>query len=264
MVSNGEMFMGRRSSFEEEYRPIEEKLVEIIARSEYQGQRFVKIVEKAEKAGISKPSVARHLNALVKKGILKKDGVYRLAMEAINWKHAQRSLFSILAMHVFDDLYERAGEGKIADEEFTRLFTTRIGALAMYTMLVGLGKVGKQPVEGGKWIEEAFGTLVQKDGWRSCLDRQLYGGVVKLKVPIRLGEPLTPEIVVNEETIYVRLPSAVHPGLAGRVLQELPEIPSGRLELLKGCLKKLYPTETALLEDALEKINNAVAASKKR
>ena len=196
--------------------------------------------------------------------ILKKDGAYKLSMEAINWKHAQRSLFSVLAMHLFDELYEGAGQGKLNDEEFTRLFTTRIGALAMYTMLVGLGKAEKHPEEGGRWIEEAFGTLVQKDGWRSCIDHQVFQGIVKLKSSIRLGEPLTPEITVKDDTIYVRPPSAIQPGLAGKVLKELPPIPDGRLDLLKGCLKKLYPSETQLLEDALNKINDAVSASKKR
>ena len=107
--------MGRRSSFEEEFRPIEEKLVEIVASSDYRGLRFVDIVRFAEKAGVSRPSVARHLNALVKKRVLRKDGVYRLAIEAINWEHAQRSLFSVLAMHLFDELYEKAGQGKVGD-----------------------------------------------------------------------------------------------------------------------------------------------------
>jgi hypothetical protein len=256
--------MGRRTSFEEEFRPIEEKLVEIVASSDYRGLRFGDIVRFAEKAGISRPSVARHLTALVKKGVLRKDGVYRLAMEAINWKHAQRSLFSVLAMHLFDEIYEKTGQGKVSDEEFTRVFTGRIGALAMYTMLVGFGKALKHPEEGGKWIEEAFGTLVQKDGWRSCLNRQIFRGVVQLKGAIRLGEPLAPEVLIEDETIFVRPPAAIQPGLAGRVLKELPEIPGGRLDLLKECLKNLYPTETALLEDALDKIDNAVSASKKR
>jgi DNA-binding Lrp family transcriptional regulator len=247
-----------------EFHPIEEKLVEIVARSDYWGMRFGDIVDLASKEGISRPTVARHLKILVKKGILKKDGAYKLAMEAVNWKHAQRSLFSVLAMHLFDEIYEKAGQGKLSDEEFTRLFTTRIGALAMYTMLVGLGKAEKHPEEGGKWIEEAFGTLVQKDGWRSCLNHQVFQGIVELKSSIRLGEPLTPEITVEDETIYVRLPLAIQPGLAGKVLKELPPIPGGRLDLLKGCLKKLYPSETRLLEDALNKINEAVATSKKR
>jgi DNA-binding Lrp family transcriptional regulator len=256
--------LGRKADLEEEFRPIEETLVEIVASSDYQGLRFSDIVHLAEKAGISRPSVGRHLSTLVDKGILKKDGVYKLAKEAINWKHAQRSLFSVLAMHLFDELYEKTGQGKLSDEEFTKLFTAKIGALAMYTMLVGLSKAEKHPEEGGKWIEEAFGTLVQKDGWRSCLNRQVFHGVVELKGVIRLGEPLTPEIVVDDETIYIRLPSAISPGMAGRVLKALPKIPSDRLDLLKGCLKNLYPSETTLLEEALNKIDDAVAVSKKR
>ena len=257
--------MGRRPEDEEEVRPFEEVLVEIVARSDYRGMRFGEIADLAKEEGISKASVARYLISSVNKGLLKKDGYsYKLATEAINCKHAQRSLFSVLAMHLFDELYEQTGQGKLSDEEFTRLFTTRIGALAMYTMLVGLSKAENHPEEGGKWIEEAFGTLIQKDGWRSCLDHQVFQGIVKLKSSIRLGQPLTPEIIVEDETIYLRPPSAIQPGLAGKVLKELPPIPNGRLDLLKGCLKKLYPSETELLEDALNKINDAVSASKKR
>src|SRR5665647_1331146 len=257
--------MGRRSDFEEEDLPFEEKLVEIVARSDYRGMRFGEITDLAKEEGISKASVARHLISLVKKGLLKKDdSSYKLAMEAVNYKHAQRSLFSVLAMHLFDELYEQTGQGKLSDEEFTKLFTTKIGALAMYTMLVGLSKAKMHSKEGGKWIEEAFGTLIQKDGWRSCLNHQIFKEIVKLTNSIRLGEPLTPEITVEDGTIYIRLPSAIQPGLAGKVLKELPPIPNGRLDLLKGCLKKLYPSETMLLEDALNKINDAVSASKKR
>jgi hypothetical protein len=131
-------------------------------------------------------------------------------------------------------------------------------------MLVGLSKANMHSKEGGKWIEETFGTLIQKDGWRSCLNHQVFKEIVKLTNSIRLGEPLTPEITVEDGTIYIRLPSAIQPGLAGKVLKELPPIPDGRLDLLKGCLKKLYPSETELLEDALNKINAAVSASKKR
>jgi hypothetical protein len=257
--------MGRRTEEEEGVRPFEEMLVEIIARSDYRGMRFGEIIDLAKEEGISKASVARHLRSSVNKGLLKKDGSsYKLATEAINNKHAQRSLFSVLAMHLFDQLFEQTGQGKLSDEEFTKLFTTKIGVLAMYTMLVGLSKAKNHSKEGGKWIEDAFGTLIQKDGWRSCLSHQVFKGIVELKNTIRLGEPLTPEITVEDGTIYIRLPSAIQPGLAGKVLKELPPIPDGRLNLLKGCLKKLYPSETELLEDALNKINDAVSASKKR
>lgn len=256
--------MGRRSDMEDEQRPIEDKLVEIVASSDFRGMRFGDIVHLAEKSGISRATVARRLDRLVKRGMIKKDGVYRLAMEAINSKHAQRSLFSVLAMHLFDDIFEKAGEGKLSDEEFTRVFTCRVGALAMYTLLVGLCKAGKHPEEGGRWIEEAFGTLIQKDGLRMCLNRQLFLKVVTLKSPIKLEEPLRHEIELGDETIYVRLPSAIQPGSAGRVLKELPIIPDDRLNLLRGCLKNLYPKETELLDNALNLINEAVAHSKRR
>lgn len=256
--------MGRRSDFENEFRPIEEKLVEIVASSDYRGIRFVDIVSLAEKARVSRRTVARCLNALVKNGVIKKDGAYHLTMEAINWKHAQRSLFSVLAMHLFDDIFEKTGRGEIRNEEFMRLFVDRVGVLALYTLLVGFGKAEKHPEEGGKWIEEAFGTLIQKDGWRACLNHQIFGGLVTLKSPIRLEQPLAPEIKLVDETIYVSLPSAIQPGLAGKVLKELPKIPDGRLDLLKDCLKSLYPKETELLDNILDVINKAAVQSRGR
>ena len=257
--------MGRRTKWEEERRPTDEKLVEIVSRADYRGVRFGDIVYFAGQEGISRAAVARHLDTLVDDGILKKDGGYKLAKESINWRHAQMSVFSILSMHLFDDVFERAGQRNITDEEFVKLFTSRVGVLALYTMLVGLEKASKNGSrEGGKWIEEAFGTLTQKDGWRSCLVRQVFGGVVKLKAPIRLGEPLMPEIIVEDDTIYVRPPSAIQTGFAGKVLGELPKIPEDRLDLLRTCLKKLYPSEIELLDDAVSKINMAVSTSKKR
>ena len=256
--------MGRRSDMENEERPIEEKLVEVVASSDFRGMKFGDIVELAGKVGISRATVARYLADLVKRNIIKKDDAYRLAMEALHWKHAQRSLFSILAMHLFDDVFEKAGQGKLSEEEFTTLFTRRVGVLAMYTMVIGLSKAQGHPEEGGKWIEEAFGTLIQKDGWRMCLNRQIFGGVVKLKRSIKLEQPLTPEIVVEDETIYVHPPSAIQPGLAGKVLKELQTIPNDRLNLLRSCLKNLYPKETEILDNALDIIEQAAAQSKRR
>ena len=163
--------MDRRSKFENEYHPTEEKIVEIVARSDYRGMRFGDIVYWAGKESISRPSVARYLKILVKKGTLKKDGAYKLALEAVNSKHAQRSLFSVLAMHVFDDLFEKSGQGVLNNKEFVELFTKRVGVLALYSILEGFSKTSENdPEEGGKWIEEAFGTLIQKDGWRMCVN----------------------------------------------------------------------------------------------
>ena len=257
--------MGRRITFENEFRPFEEKIIEIIARSDYRGMKFGEVVYWASKEGISRPTVARTLNTLIKKSILKKDGTYRLAMEAVNLKHAQRSLFSVLAMHVFDDLFEESGQGILSDKEFVERFINSVGVLALYSILVGFVKTSEnKPEEGGKWIEEVFGTLIQKDGWRMCVSRQIFREIVTLKSGIKLDSPLRPEIDLADGTIYVKPPSAIKPGLAGKVLKELPPIPTERLNLLRMCLKNLYPKEIALLDEALDIISKAVDQSKGR
>jgi hypothetical protein len=256
--------LGRRSDFENESSPIEEKLIEVIASSDARGTRFSDIVMLAEKHGISRATVARYLPLLVKRGMVKKNSVYRLAMEAVHWKHAQRSLFSVLSMHVFDDILDSAGKPRLNDKEFTRVFTGRIGALAMYTLLQGLSMKERRPEEAGKWIEEAFGTLVQKYGWRVCLNRQLFGEPRRLKHPIDLETLPVPEIIVEEETIYVKLPSAVERGLTARVLKELPPIPDERLNALRSSLKELYPKETELLDNAYLEIKEAAKTSRRR
>jgi len=262
--------LGRRSDLENELRPIDEKLVEIIAGSELQGMRFADIVRQAEKAGISRVTVARYLTKLVDRGVVKREDLggkkvyYKLAMEAIHGKHVQRSLFSVLSMHLFNEVLEGASTGELTDEEFTRLFTERIGALAMYTMLTGLAKAGEDPGEAGRWIEEAFGTLVQKDGWRICMNRQIFGQPVALRHPITLKKPVVPEIRVEEGTIYVKLPEAIEPGLTARVLKELPQIPEDRLKELKAALEKLYPREVEILDQALSQIKEAAQISARR
>lgn len=256
--------MGRRSDLENELSPIEEKLVEIIASSDVRGVRFADVVMLAEKVGISRATVARYLSALVKKGVIKKDRVYRLAMEAVHWKHAQRSLFSVLSMHIFNDVLDAASQGRLEDEEFTRLFTGKIGALAMYTLLLGLTKAKQSPEEAGKWIEEPFGTLLQKYGWRVCLNRQIFGGPTRLRHPINLERLPVPEILVDEETIYVKLPSTVEPGLAGRVLKELPPIPASKLTMLKKALRTLFPKEIALLDGVNLEIKEAAKIGQSR
>jgi DNA-binding Lrp family transcriptional regulator len=255
--------MERRSSLENELTPIDEMLVEIIASSDFRGMSFSNIVKFAEKVGISKATVARHLNRMATKGIVKKDGSYKLAMEAIHWKHAQRSLFSVLSMHLFDDIVEDASSGKLADKDFTRSFVNKVGVLAMYTMLVGFSMAKRNPEEAGRWIEEAFGTLIQKDGWRMCLNRQIFRGPVRLKRTIKLKQPVAPEIIVGEGAIFVKLPSAIEPGLAAEVFKELPPIRKERLEELKDSLRSLYPSEVNLLEEALRLIEKAAAMSER-
>jgi len=257
--------LGRRGG---EPRPVEEILLEILAGSEW-GMTFTDIVTQASRRArpISRATVARSLSKLVRKGIVEKESFgakrafYKLTIEAIDKGHVQRSLFSILSMHLFNDILEGASTSRLTDEEFTRLFTSRVGVLAMYTLLAGLSKAVKDPEEAGKWIEEGFGTLIQKDGWRTCLNRQIFGRPVPLRRPITLKKPVVPEITVEEGVIRVRLPAAIERGLAARILRELPQIPENRLKELKASLKKLYPKETELLDQAASMIQKAGAIS---
>ena len=259
--------MGRKTKWENETHTIEDKLIEIISTAENNGLKFGDIVLSAKNEGISRPSVARHLRSLVRNGTVKKNnGKYQLAMEAINGKHAQRSLFSVLSMHLFDDVFEKAGQGTLNDQDFIEQFTRRVGILALYTILTGLEKASnKEFKEAGRWIEESFGTLIQKDGWRMCVDRQVYKEVVNLKTKIKLQQPITPIIEVKNDAIYVHTSQAIQVGMASRVLKELSKsIPMDRLKLLKACLKNLYPEETELLDNIINLIKTAEAQSKRR
>jgi DNA-binding transcriptional regulator YhcF (GntR family) len=256
--------MGRRTKWENEERPVEEKIIEIVASSDARGVRFTEIVALAEKESISRATVARTLSMLKKKGLVKQNGAYRLAMEAVQWKHAQRSLFSVLSMYIFNDVIDAIGQKKFNDEEFTRVFTSKIGALAMYVLLIGISEAAKNnPKSAGKWIEEAFGTLPQKYGWRVCLNRQIFGGPVILKQPIMLKKLPVPEIVVDNDVIYSKSPSTADKGLAAEVFRELSPIPAERLASLKESLKKLFPSEVEVLDEALFQIKKAANVSQK-
>jgi len=255
--------LGRRSDFENDLHPIEEKIVEIIASSDVRGIRFADVVFLAEKSGISRASTSRYLKVLVKKGVVQKDGVYKLAMEAAHWKHAQRSLFSVLSMHIFNDIIDASSQGRLDNEEFTRLFTGKIGAVAMYTFLLGLSKANRDSEEAGKWIEEAFGTLVQKSGWRKCLNRQIFGGPKRLRRSITLDRLPVPEIVIEDESIYIKLPSTIEPGLTAKILEEIPTIPLDKIVSLKASLKKHFPKEVELLDSAYAQVEEAAKISRK-
>ncbi len=257
--------MGRRTDWESEERSIDEKIIEIIASSDARGIRFTEIVALAEKESISRATVARTLTTLKEKGLVKQNGAYRLSMEAVQWKHAQRSMFSVLSMYIFNDVIDAIGQKKFSDEEFTRVFTGKIGALAMYVLLIGISEAVKNnPKSAGKWIEEAFGTLPQKYGWRVCLNRQIFGGPVNLKQPIMLQKLPIPEIVVDNDTIYLKPPSTGERGLAAEVFRELPPIPVERLTSLQESLKTLYPDEVEILDEALSQIKKAANVSQKR
>jgi predicted transcriptional regulator len=256
--------LGRRIA---ELTSVEEVMIEILAGSTLRGRTFAEIVRRADKRDISRATVARYLLKMIKNGLVKKElyeknkTYYKLAKEAISTKHARRSLFSILAMHLFDDILGDASKGKLKDDEFTRLFINKIGVLAMYTLLQGFSRSNIDPIDAGKWIEDAFGTLEQKYGWRICLNRQIFGKPVPLRHEITLKHPVMPEIIIEEGTIYVKLPDAIEPGLVARLLRELPPIPKDRSEQLKASLKKLYPKETEMLDIVSHQIEEAASIS---
>ena len=254
--------LGRRSDLENELNPIEEKLVEIIATADVRGIRYTEIVALAKKASYSRASVSRSLSSLCKKNVIKKNGFYRLSMEAIHWKHAQRSLFSTLAMHIFNKVVEDASKKSLSDDEFTKIFTAKIGALAMFAILQGLSKAKTNSDEGGKWIEEAFGTLPQKYGWRVCVNRQIFGGPTSLAKPVLLERLPIPEIIVEDDIIYVKPPSTIEPGITARILKELRPIPDERLVALNTSLEKIFPEEVSILNDVLRQIKEARKISK--
>jgi len=261
--------MGRRGELENEKHPLEESILDIIAGAEVDGMRFTEIVRKAEKINISRSTVFRHLSKMVKDGIIKKEQFskkktfYKLTTQAVYRENVQRSLFSILSMALFNDILDDASSGRLSDEVFTEVFPKSIGVLAMYTLLTGLSMAKESPEVAGKWIEEGFGTLIQKDGWRVCLNRQIFGRPVRLRRPIKLKKPVMPEMIVEEGTIYVRLPEAIQPGLTARVLREMPKIPEERLKSLKTSLKKLYPEEIGILDQAFFQIREAANISSK-
>lgn len=261
--------MGRRSELEEEKYPIEESLLDIIASAKLDGLRYSEIIRKAEEKNISRATAARYLKKMVEKGVIKierlgkKKTFYKLTIQAIYRGHVQRNLFSILSMALFDDVLDGASSGKFSDEAFADVFTKRIGVLAMYTLLTGLYMARESPEEAGKWIEEAFGTLIQKDGWRVCINRQIFGKPVRLRHPITLKKPVVPEITIEEDVIYVRLPEAIEPGLTARVLKEMPEIPNERLNSLKKSLEKTFLEEVKILDQVFSQIMDAAKVSAK-
>lgn len=252
-------------------RESEKTILQTLMSAPNQQLRWSDLLQKTE---LSKRTLSLSLKDLQRKGSVKRfvdshakeyppPVYYKLAIEALHMEHAQRSLFSVLSMYLFNEILEGASTGRLRDEEFTRLFTERIGALAMYTLLEGLSMAVKDPKEAGKWIEEAFGTLIQKNGWRICLNRQIFRKRIPLKRPITLKEPAVPEITVEEGVIYVKLPSAIEPGLTMRVLKEMPQIREDRLRELKNSLKKLYPEETKILDNALYRVREAARVSRK-
>ena len=99
--------------------------------------------------------------------------------------------------------------GKWTDEEFIHRFNEKVGLLELTVLYIGLSIGRKNPEEGGRWIEEAFGTLIQKYAWRRCFFRQIMGGEYELKSPVLLEEPVSLEFKGE----LVSLPGAFVPGV---------------------------------------------------
>ena len=130
---------------------------------------------------------------------------YKLVAGALKHGYVRRILFSILSTQLFNDVFEATGKKGWSNEQFVRRFSEKVGLLVLFVLHVGLSIGRNDPEEGGKWIEEAFGTLIQKYAWRRCFFRHILGGEYKLKRPVLLEEPVTLEF--KDE--LVTLPAAL-------------------------------------------------------
>ena len=222
------------------------------------GGKELRFTELLNKAGLSKPVLNAHLKRLRKDGKIKrikqrnKRPRYKLVAGALKYGYIRRILFSVLSTQVFNDIFKATGKGAWSDEEFVRRFSQKMGVLAMFVLYVGLSLGRDDPEEGGKWIEEAFGTLFQKYAWRRCFFRQIFGGEYELKNPILLKEPVSPELSDD----LVKLPEAFVPGLSAKILSELTEVPKNRIEAFKRSLEEVYPEEMGKLNEVLALIKD--------
>ena len=115
--------------------------------------------------------------------------------------------------------------------------------------------IGKNdPAEGGKWIEEGFGTLIQKYAWRRCFSRQIMGGEYDLVKPVQLKGSVNLELKGE----LITLPGAYVPGVTEEILRNMPEIDKGRLETFKRSLEEVYPEEMKKLNELLSLIKMEV------
>ena len=228
----------------------EEKIINALAGEERRFNELLKMT------GLSKPVLNNHLNRMQNEGkvekIKKKKTMprYKLIAGALEYGYVKRVLFSVLSTQVFNDVFEATGTRKWTDKEFIQRFTEKVGLLESIVLYVGLSIGRKNPTEGGRWIEDAFGTLIQKYAWRRCFFRQIMGGEYDLKNPVILKEPVTVEF----KDKLVRLPEAFVPDITEKILRELPEVPEGKLEDFKVALEETYPEEMKKLNNILSLI----------
>lgn len=243
--------MGNFQYQREKKRESEEKIINAL------GGMKLRFTELLKKTGLSKPVLNAHLKRMRKEGKIKRIKQrnrrprYKLVAGALKHGHIKRILYSILSTQVFNDVFEATGKRAWSDKEFVQRFTKKIGVLAIFVLYVGLSIGREDPEEGGKWIEDAFGTLIQKYAWRRCFFRQILEGPYDLKHPVVLQEPVTPEF--SDE--LVKIPEAFVPGLTAKILSELPEISQDKMEAFERSLEEVYPEE-------MEKLNKILALIK--
>jgi DNA-binding transcriptional ArsR family regulator len=222
------------------------------------GGKELRFTELLKKTGLSKPVLNAHIKRLRREGKIKRIKQrnrrprYKLLAGALKYGYIRRILFSVLSTQIFNDAFEATGKGAWSDEEFVRRFSQKIGGLAMFVLYVGLSIGRDDPEEGGKWIEDAFGTLFQKYAWRRCFFRQIFGGEYDLKIPILLKEPVSPEL----NGVLVKLPEAFVPGLSSKILRGLPDVPHNKMEAFKRSLEEVFPEEMEKLNEILTLIEN--------
>jgi len=236
----------------EKKRESEEKIIHAL------GGKELRFTELQKKTGLSKPVLSAHLKRMQKEGKIKRIKLrnrrphYRLIAGALKHGHIRRTLFSVLSTQMFNDVFEATNSGAWSNEEFVRRLSKKIGALAIFVLHVGLSIGREDPEEGGKWIEEAFGTLIQKYAWRRCFFRQILGGPYDLKHPVVLQEPVTPEFSGE----LVKLPEAFVSGLTAKILSNLPEVSQNKMESFKRSLEEVYPEEMEKLNEILALFEN--------
>jgi DNA-binding transcriptional ArsR family regulator len=244
--------MGSFQYQREKKRESEERIINALGGEEL---RFTELLKKT---GLSKPVLNDHIKRLRKEGKIERikqrnrRPYYKLVAGALKYGYIRRIMFSVLSTQIFNDVFEATGRRSWSDEEFVRRFSKKVGLLATFVLYTGLSIGRDDPEEGGKWIEDAFGTLFQKYAWRRCFFRQIFGGEYNLKNPVLLKEPVSPELRDG----LVKLPEAFVPGLSSKILSELPNVPHNKMEAFKRSLEEVFPKEMEKLNEILTLIEN--------
>lgn len=228
----------------------EKKIINALGGEE---RRFLELLKMTD---LSKPVLNNHLHRMQKEGKVKrikqkkKRPTYKLVAGALEHGYIKRILFSVLSTQLFNDVFEATGTREWTDKEFIHRFNEKVGLLELAVLYIGLSIGRKDPEEGGRWIEEAFGTLIQKYAWRRCFFRQIMGGKYELKRPVLLEEPVTVEF----KDKLVRLPEAFVPKVTAKILLELPEVSRDKMERFRLSLEESYPEDMKKLNHVLDLI----------